>query len=103
MLAEAASAALATSMPAAEASALVRRASLRAGQPGGDLIRSLRKMTQAPVDWDAVGDVRAWLGSSDAFINRALAAAEACLRSHKHNRANYNTPSGGAAKREGRL
>ncbi len=103
LLAEAASAALATSMPAAEAAALVRRASLRAGHPGGDLIRSLRKMTQAPVDWDAVGDLRAWLGSSDAFINRALAAAEACLRSHKHNRANYNTPSGGAAKREGRL
>ena len=103
LLAEAASAALATSMPVAEAAALVRRASLQAGHPGGDLIRSLRKMTQAPVDWDAVGDVSAWLGSSDAFINRALAAADACLRSPKHDRANYNTPSGGAAKREGRL
>ena len=76
MLAEAASYALSkTSMSRAEASKLVREASQVVKQEGRHLIDVIREKTDAPVDWDALRDESAYLGSADVFIDRVVEMA----------------------------
>ena len=65
VLAEAAVFALAEHMPRSEAAALVKRA------VGGDLIGELRRLTDAPVDWDALADPGNYLGVVEALVERA--------------------------------
>jgi len=76
MLAEAVSYALAkTSMSKSDASQLVKEACQTAVQENRNLIDVIRKMTEAPVDWDALSEESAYLGSSDIFVDRVLRAA----------------------------
>jgi len=75
MLAEAVSYALAkTSMSKADANKLVKEASQVVKQEGRHLIDVIRESTDAPVDWKALRDESAYLGSTDAFIDRILQA-----------------------------
>jgi 3-carboxy-cis,cis-muconate cycloisomerase len=76
MLAEAVSYALArTSMSKASANRLVKEACQVVVQEGRHLIDVLKEKTDAPVDWDAIREESAYLGSTDTFINRVLQAA----------------------------
>jgi 3-carboxy-cis,cis-muconate cycloisomerase len=76
MLAEAVSYALAgTSMSKASANELVKEACQVVVQEGRHLIDVLKEKTDAPVDWDAIREESAYLGSTDTFINRVLQAA----------------------------
>lgn len=76
MLAEAVSYALAgTSMSKASANQLVKEACQVVVQEGRHLIDVLKEKTDAPVDWDAIREESAYLGSTDTFINRVLQAA----------------------------
>jgi 3-carboxy-cis,cis-muconate cycloisomerase len=75
LLAEAVSYALArTSMSKADANQLVREASQVVQQEGRHLIDVIRERTDAPVDWEALRQESAYLGSTDAFIDRVLQA-----------------------------
>jgi 3-carboxy-cis,cis-muconate cycloisomerase len=75
MLAEAASYALVgASMSKASANQLVKEACQVAVQEGRHLIDVLKEKTDAPVDWDAIREESAYLGSTDVFINRVLQA-----------------------------
>ncbi|MEJ2598778.1 MAG: hypothetical protein P8Z00_10625 [Anaerolineales bacterium] len=75
MLAEAVSYALVkTSMSKADATKLTREASRVAKQEGRHLIDVIRERTDAPVDWKALRPESAYLGSTDAFIDRVLQA-----------------------------
>ena len=76
MLAEAASYALAgASMSKASANQLVKEACQVVVQEGRHLIDVLKEKTDAPVDWDAIREESAYLGSTDTFINRVIRAA----------------------------
>ena len=76
MLAEAVSYALAgASMSKASANQLVKEACQVAVQEGRHLIDVLKEKADAPVDWDAIREESAYLGSTDTFINRVLQAA----------------------------
>jgi 3-carboxy-cis,cis-muconate cycloisomerase len=75
MLAEAVSYALArTSMSKADANKLTEEASQVVKQEGRHLIDVIRERTDAPVDWKALREESAYLGSTDAFIDRVLQA-----------------------------
>lgn len=75
MLAEAVSYALAkTSMSKADANKLAKEASQVVKQEGRHLIDVIRERTDAPVDWKALREESAYLGSTDAFIDRVLQA-----------------------------
>ena len=76
MLAEAVSYALVrTSMSKASANQLVKEACQVVMQEGRHLIDVMKEKTDAPVDWDAIREESAYLGSADTFINRVLQAA----------------------------
>ncbi len=75
LLAEAASFALAAHMPRTEAQDLVKAASQEALAGGRHLMDLLAARTAAPVDWQRLKDPAAYLGATDSFIDRALAAA----------------------------
>jgi 3-carboxy-cis,cis-muconate cycloisomerase len=76
MLAEAVSYALAkTSMSKTDANNLTKEASQVVKQGNRHLIDVIRARTDAPVDWDALREESAYLGSTDAFIDRVLQAA----------------------------
>jgi len=76
MLAEAVSYALAkTSMSKSDASQLVKEASQVVKQEGRHLIDIMAEITDLPVDWDALREESAYLGSSDIFIDRVLRKA----------------------------
>jgi 3-carboxy-cis,cis-muconate cycloisomerase len=76
MLAEAASYALAgASMSKASANQLVKEASQVAVQEGRHLFDVLKEKTDTPMDWDAIREESAYLGSTDKFINCVLLAA----------------------------
>ncbi|MEW5420639.1 3-carboxy-cis,cis-muconate cycloisomerase [Amorphus sp. 3PC139-8] len=70
-LAEAASFALSEHMTREEAQALVKEAAGR----GGDLIATLSTLSDAPIDWEALGDPARHLGVAEAFVDRVLAEA----------------------------
>jgi 3-carboxy-cis,cis-muconate cycloisomerase len=76
MLAEAISYALVrASMSRASANQLVKEACQVVTQEGRHLIDVLKEKTDAPVDWDAIREESAYLGSANTFINRILQAA----------------------------
>ena len=76
MLAEAVSYALAgASMGKASADQLVKEACQVVVQEGRHLVDVLKEKTDAPVDWDAIREESAYLGSTDKFINRVIQAA----------------------------
>ena len=75
MLAEAITFALTPFMSRAEARQLVAESSQLALERDQHLIDVVREKTGAPVDWQALRDETAYLGSSDAFIDRVLEAA----------------------------
>jgi len=76
MLAEAASYALAgASMSKASANQLVKEACQVVLQENRHLIDVLKEKTDAPVDWNAIGEESAYLGSTEIFIDRVLQAA----------------------------
>ena len=80
MLAEAASYALAgASMSKTDASKLVKGACQVVMQEGRHLIDVLKEKTDAPVDWDAIREESAYLGSAEIFIDRVLQAAKGGL------------------------
>ena len=76
MLAEAVSYALVkASMSKASANQLVKEACQVVAQEGRHLIEVMKEKTDAPVDWDAIREESAYLGSADTFIDRVLQAA----------------------------
>ncbi len=76
MLAEAVSYALVrASMSKASANQLVKEACQVVAQEGRHLIEVMNEKTDAPVDWDAIREESAYLGSTNAFIDRVLQAA----------------------------
>jgi 3-carboxy-cis,cis-muconate cycloisomerase len=76
MLAEAVSYALAgASMGKASANQIVKEACQVVVQEGRHLVDVLKEKTDAPVDWDAIREESAYLGSTDTFINRVIQAA----------------------------
>jgi 3-carboxy-cis,cis-muconate cycloisomerase len=76
MLAEAASYALVrTSLSKALASQLVKEACQVAVQEDRHLIDVLREKTDAPVDWVALREESAYLGSADVLIDRVIQAS----------------------------
>lgn len=77
ILAEAAKVLLAAKMPVDEAARRVGEASRQARQTGSDLIEILRRDAPADVDWAALRDPAKWLGSANAFVDRAIDTAEA--------------------------
>ncbi len=77
VLAESAKVLLAATMPVDEAARRVREASKQARRTGSDLIEILRRDAPADVDWAALSDPANWLGSANAFVDRAIAAARA--------------------------
>lgn len=77
ILAEAATFALAAHLPRPQAQELVKDAARAVIAGGGHLVDALRERTDAPVDWERLRDPACYLGSNDALIDRALAAAGA--------------------------
>ena len=77
ILAEAARMVLAAAIPLKEADRRVKNASRQARRTGGDLIEILQRDGPADVDWAALEDPGQWLGSAEAFIDRAIAMARA--------------------------
>jgi 3-carboxy-cis,cis-muconate cycloisomerase len=76
MLAEAVSYALVrASMSKASANQLVKEACQVVAQEGRHLIEVMKEKTDAPVDWDAIREESAYLGSANTFIDRVLQAA----------------------------
>ena len=72
VLAEAAAISLSKHWPLEEARRIVASASRTARATGEDLIDILARETRAKVDWAALRDPANWLGSADAFIERAI-------------------------------
>jgi 3-carboxy-cis,cis-muconate cycloisomerase len=64
-------------MPRPEAQALVKEAARAVIAGGGHLVDALQARSSAPVDWDRLRDPACYMGSNDALIDRALAAAGA--------------------------
>ncbi len=79
LLAEAASFALAETMPRDEAKQLVRDAAQSAQAQGRHLIDVLAERT-ATVDWDRLRDEENYLGSAEILIDKILAGAERIIR-----------------------
>jgi 3-carboxy-cis,cis-muconate cycloisomerase len=76
MLAEAVSYALVkASMSTASANQLVKEVCQVVAQEGRHLIEVMKEKTDAPVDWDAIHEESAYLGSANTFIDRVLQAA----------------------------
>jgi 3-carboxy-cis,cis-muconate cycloisomerase len=76
MQAEAASYALVgASMDKASANQLVKEACQVAVEEGRHLVDVLKEKTDASVDWDAIREESAYLGSTEPFIDRVLKAA----------------------------
>ncbi|HEX6303716.1 MAG TPA: 3-carboxy-cis,cis-muconate cycloisomerase [Anaerolineales bacterium] len=76
MLAEAVSYALVkASMSKASANQLVKEACQVVAQEGRHLIEVMKEKTDAPVDWDAIREESAYLGSANTFIDRVLQTA----------------------------
>jgi len=76
VLAEAASFALAAHMPRAEAQAMVKEAAAEAAAAGRHLMDVLvSKNLGAPVEWEALRDPAAYLGSADVLVDSVLRAA----------------------------
>jgi 3-carboxy-cis,cis-muconate cycloisomerase len=76
MLAEAVSYALVrASMSRSSANQLVKEACQVVVQEGRHLIEVMKEKTDAPVDWDAIREASAYLGSTNTFIDRVLQAA----------------------------
>jgi 3-carboxy-cis,cis-muconate cycloisomerase len=76
MLAEAISFALSETMDRAEAKKLVAEACQVVLEQGRHLVDVVQERAQAPLDWQALKDERAYFGSSEGFIKRVLAEAE---------------------------
>lgn len=76
MLAEAVSFALADTMNRAEAKKLVAEACRLALEQDRHLVDVVQEKTKAALDWPALKDEAAYLGSTDAFIDRVLREAE---------------------------
>ena len=76
MLAEAISFALADYMDRAEAKQLIKEAGQMALDQERHLVDVVREKVDAPVDWQALKDESAYLGSAVAFIDRILTEAE---------------------------
>lgn len=76
VLAEPCTFALARHMPLPEASRVVKDALRAARAENVGLIAAIRARTDAPLDWDALADVRTALGSSQAFVDAVLAEIE---------------------------
>jgi 3-carboxy-cis,cis-muconate cycloisomerase len=76
LLAEAAQFALAAHMPRPEAQALVK-ATASDLAPGEDLVAALRRLTDAPLDWDALADPARHTGAATLLVDRVLARAGA--------------------------
>ncbi len=74
-LAEAATIALRANSTAAESRRLVAEAASLARETGEDLIAILERAAPAAVDWNELREPGRWLGSADAFVERALEAA----------------------------
>ena len=74
VLAEAASFALSEVMPRPEAQALVKAACRDVLAGEGHLIDLLAARCDADIDWDALRDPAAQLGSAEVFIDRVLDA-----------------------------
>lgn len=72
MLGEAISFALSATMSRAEATKLVRESCHLAIEQGRHLVDVVREKSRAPIDWEALQDDSAYLGSSAAFIDRVL-------------------------------
>jgi 3-carboxy-cis,cis-muconate cycloisomerase len=62
-------------MSRASANQLVREACQVVLQEGRHLIEVMKEKTDAPVDWDAIREESAYLGSADTFIDHVLRAA----------------------------
>jgi 3-carboxy-cis,cis-muconate cycloisomerase len=76
LLAEAVSTALAgASMTKASADQLVKEACQVVLQEGRHLVDVVKEKTDASVDWDAIREESAYLGSADTFIDRVIQAA----------------------------
>ena len=81
MLGEAISFALASHMSRADAKTLIRDACWIAIEQDRHLVDVVREKIEAtlpsdpPIDWDALRDESAYLGSTDAFIERVLREA----------------------------
>lgn len=81
MLAEAVSFALSQTMDRAEAKKIVAEACQAVLEQGRHLVDVVRDKTQAPLDWQALKDERAYFGASEVFIERVLAEAKRVLSS----------------------
>ena len=77
VLAEYAKVLLAATMSVEDAARHVREASQQARQTGSDLIEILRQDAPEAVDWSLLSDPAKWLGSANAFVNRAIDTARA--------------------------
>jgi 3-carboxy-cis,cis-muconate cycloisomerase len=76
MLAEAVTYALVgASISRTNANQLVKEACQVVMREGRHLIDVMKEKTDAPVDWDAIREESAYLGSADAFINRVIQAS----------------------------
>ncbi len=75
IMAEAASFALAEHMPRHDAKDLVKRGCTECLAEDLSLIDWLRSASDAPVDWDLVGDPANWLGSTGDMVDRICAQA----------------------------
>ncbi len=75
MLSEAVTFALSATMGRVEASHLVKEAGLQVREQGRHLIDIVREKTDAPLDWQALRQESAYLGSAQVFIDRVLAEA----------------------------
>jgi 3-carboxy-cis,cis-muconate cycloisomerase len=76
MLAEAISFALSETMSRTEAKKLVADACQVVLEEQRHLVDVVREKTDAPIDWEALKDESAYLGSTDAFIERVLDEVE---------------------------
>ncbi|MFO7544034.1 MAG: 3-carboxy-cis,cis-muconate cycloisomerase [Trueperaceae bacterium] len=76
VLAEPCTFALARHMALPDASQLVKDALRAARAENVGLIAAVRARTDAPLDWDALADVRNALGSAQAFVDAVLAEIE---------------------------
>jgi 3-carboxy-cis,cis-muconate cycloisomerase len=76
MLAEAISFALSDHMERTEAKKIVTAAVRTALEQNRHLVDVVQEKTDAPLDWPALKDESAYLGASEAFINRVLREAE---------------------------
>jgi 3-carboxy-cis,cis-muconate cycloisomerase len=80
VLAEAASFALAEHLPRPQAQALVKAACQDAMRDGRHLMDVLAERTDTDIDWTAVADPAAYIGETDALIDRILATVQAVQR-----------------------